>query len=54
MQRIANKLIKQGRSFLHLKPEFIQLITATQKDTIVIISKTDKTTTVAMKNLKSN
>ena len=37
-----------------MKLEFIQLITAIQKDTIAIISKADKTTTVAMKNLKSN
>lgn len=51
MQRIANKHIKQGNSFWNLKPEFIQLITAVQKCTIAIISKADKTTKVAMKNL---
>ncbi|MEZ4876525.1 MAG: hypothetical protein R2805_03100 [Flavobacterium sp.] len=54
MQKTAIKLIKHGRSFLHLKPEFIQLITATQKDTIAIISIADKTTRKAMKNLMSN
>lgn len=54
MQTIAIKLIKQGRSFIHLKPEFIQLIIATQKDIIAIISKADKIAKQIMKNLKSN
>ena len=54
MQKIANKLIKQGNSFWSLKPEFIQLMTTTQKYITAITIKADKTSRLTMKNLISN
>jgi len=50
----AIKPIKHGRSFLHLKPEFIQLIVTIKKYVITITSKADKIAKQNMKNLKSN